>query len=371
VKATGGNVCQLDGEKVCSSAMSVSTCVAPLLCAIDLQCRNTCTTLADCTTGQVCASGACAETTETNADGTLKVGAPPVDGGAPADGPMFTVDAPTGDTTPTTAVGPCGVPEMEPNDDRDHATPIAAPTMFVGCIGMPKDLDFYELTAPADAGGGYYQFAFTNVDAFDLDVSTFNAADGGLIGRVYTTDVGTSLYTYLAVAPGQKYRLQVGSFDSPQTPMKYTLNITYMKVDDAYEPNNTMDTAKPITLATPVMAYMFEGFRTAKMDEKDIGDWYSVPAAAGNLTVTVESVPTNMTAFIEIYDSANKMEYGYGPNDGANATATLMGAAAGTYKIFVHPFSFRDTFYFDQGKAATDIPVNYTHPYKLTVTQGP
>src|SRR5688572_30433956 len=41
VKVAAGNVCQLEEEKRCPSG---TACMAPLICAIDIQCRNNCTT---------------------------------------------------------------------------------------------------------------------------------------------------------------------------------------------------------------------------------------------------------------------------------------------------------------------------------------
>ena len=68
-------VCQLEQESICHHN---SDCNSPLVCAVDLQCRNQCVTVRDCITGQECVSNVCANPDEVNADGTLK-GA--IDGG--------------------------------------------------------------------------------------------------------------------------------------------------------------------------------------------------------------------------------------------------------------------------------------------------
>jgi hypothetical protein len=363
VKGTTGNACQLDGEKLCSAAMTASTCVAPLLCAIDLQCRNTCTTAADCTGGQSCASGSCAEKTEVNVDGTLKVGTTPADGGV-ADGPMM-----SSDSGPTGAVGPCGVPEMEPNDDRDHATPIAAPAMFTSCIGTDKDNDYYELTAPNDPAGGYYQFSVTNV-VFETDVQVFNVSDNGMIGEIETDSDGQDLYWYLAVAPGKKYRVVVSPFGSTQmAPTKYNFNVTYTKVDDSMEPNDTSDGAKPLALNTPVMGYLFEGVKAVPVKPELAADWYAVTVAAGNLNIAVENVPSNVEAEVQIIDPTGKMDEEVGSTAGANLTKMLMGVTPGVYKISVQPFVQPERNPFGRAMDASDLPPNFTHQYKLTVTQ--
>jgi len=363
IRGPAGNVCQLEEEKRCPPG---TACQAPLICAVDLQCHNSCTTMAECTLGQVCAGGACAEMTEVGPDGKLK---PPADGGAggadAGGGTDAGVDAP-----PTMGNGPCGVPESEPNDKRENATPLAVPAMFTSCIGTPGDVDFYELTAPSDVTGGYFLFSFTDIGAWAVDVTGYNVADNGEIAQLYAGSDGQNLYGFLAAAPGFKYRLAVRGFISVgSAPTPYTMKVTYTKVDDAQEPNNTRDTARMITLGTPVTAYMFEGVKALPMKAEDVVDWYTVMAAAGNLTVTVESVPSTMTAFVHIFDPTGKEVYGYGPSDGANATVTSMNGPAGAYKIQVHPFGVRPASFFDKAATPGDVPPNYTIPYKLTVSQ--
>jgi hypothetical protein len=367
VKSATGNVCQLEEEKRCPPS---GACMQPLICAIDLQCRNNCTTMADCPLNQLCASGACAEVSETM-DGKLKVtdaGAGGAGGGGGAGGAAGAdggaVDAPP----PSGTVGPCGVPEMEPNDTRDKSVPVAAPAMFTSCFDSDDDVDYYELTAPSDPGG-YYLISLTGITDVEVDIKGFTATDNGMLAYLYAQAGGQDLHTYLATSAGQKYRLAVSSFAGWKAPSKYTMKITYMKVDDTYEPNNTRDTAKPITLGTPVMAYIHDGFITSQVDDEDVRDWYTVTAAAGNLTATVENVPMNLDAWVEIVDAAGKLDYAYSSNKGANATLTVMNVAAGTFRISVKPFVVPGDLFFGQSKLMGQVPDSFTRPYKLTVSQ--
>ena len=376
INVTGGKVCQLDEEKRCPAS---GTCQQPLICAVDLLCHNTCTTAGDCPAMQICASGACAEPLEVGADGKLKA-AP--DGGLPAGtggsgggggsgtgGTGGSVDA-GADAPPSGAIGPCGVPEIEPNDKREQAVPLTAPTMFTSCIGTPEDIDFYELTTPNDGSGGYYTISFTEIAGWTIDLTVYTAFDTGELGNTYATSDGQDLHAYLAAMAGQKYRLQVKGFiNVGKAPAKYTMKVTYTKVDDAQEPNNTRDTAKMINLGTPVTAYLFEGVKALPVKATDLADWYKVTAAAGNVTVNVESVPSNLSAEITIVDPTGKTQSGYSPNDGANATATFMNGPAGTYLISVQIGFVRTDYFFGRATTPTDVPDSYTHAYKMTVTQ--
>jgi len=82
VKTDDSNVCQLDDEAACHFK---SDCQEPLVCAIDLQCRNQCQKDLDCLKGQTCADGVCAEPAEVTEEGGLKgaVGTGGEGGGGP------------------------------------------------------------------------------------------------------------------------------------------------------------------------------------------------------------------------------------------------------------------------------------------------
>src|SRR5262245_42049391 len=69
VQTESSNVCQLDKEAECHFN---TDCAEPLVCAVDLQCRNQCNGQADCLAGQKCADHVCAEPDEVNEDGGLK-----------------------------------------------------------------------------------------------------------------------------------------------------------------------------------------------------------------------------------------------------------------------------------------------------------
>jgi hypothetical protein len=364
LKVPGGNVCQLDEEKHCPST---GMCQQPLICAIDLLCHNNCTTMADCPGQQVCASGACAESWEVGSDGKLMA---PSDGGAGgAGGGGGGTDAGI-DAAPVMGNGPCGVPETEPNDTRDNPVRITAPTMFPSCIGTPKDVDFYELTTPSDPGGGYYQFSITEVGNVEVGLVAYSVSDKGKLTELYTDSAGQDLHGFLAAAAGEKYWLAVSAFAGANDgPAKYTLKVTFTKVADMYEPNDTKETAKPITLGTPIMAFMHQGFQAGAIKVEDVVDWYSVTAAAGDVTVKVENVPTNLEADVFIYDSTGKMARGYSSNDGANAMVTLMGVAAGPVYIQVQPFFIGADAFIERAKAPGMVPDQFTRPYKLTVSQ--
>jgi hypothetical protein len=275
------------------------------------------------------------------------------------------MDAATADMP---AAGPCGIAEAEPNDSRDTATPHAAGTELVACLGTLQDVDFYEIAAPSgDPSGGYFQVAITNVGDFAPYAALYAVSDNGEIDSWYADSRGQNLAFYFAAAPGQKYRVKISAFaEVGMAPARYTFAATYTKVDDKHEPNDTRETAKPATVGMALNGYVFAGFRGAKINDADLDDWFQVNLAAGMVTVRLENVPTDTTADLSLYDSTGKrLENTYGSNKGASLTLMVPNLTAGTYHVKVGVFGGH-TEAVGRGTMVTD---SFTRPYTLTITQ--
>ena len=269
-----------------------------------------------------------------------------------------------------TVLGPCGVPEAEPNDTRDLATPYVLGSTVIACIGTPADKDLYSFTAPVtDAAGGYVMLSFTDVGATgDMDLTLFSAADNSSIDEEYKTDPGASLFAYLAVAPGVTYRIQVAQFSSSDVPVRYTMKAAYVPIADAYEPNDTKDTAKPIAVATPIMASLSAGYVSDPYKGEAFADWYSVPLAVGPATITFANAPTDIAGDIQLLDpNGEQVDEKYTLTNGANVTLTADVKTAGIYKFAVQPFSGAPRP--ADSTVAGVSPDHFTRLYTLTVTQ--
>jgi hypothetical protein len=129
VKSATGSVCQLEEEKRCPAT---GACMQPLICAIDLLCRNNCTSAVDCPPSQVCASGVLRRGVRGRArrqaqDRRRRRGRQRRSTAARAARRhrRFSRDRRRPPTPPAAGSGPCGIPDMEPNDMRDQAVKIA------------------------------------------------------------------------------------------------------------------------------------------------------------------------------------------------------------------------------------------------------
>jgi hypothetical protein len=144
----------------------------------------------------------------------------------------------------------------------------------------------------------------------------------------------------------------------------------YTPLADPYEPNDTRDTAKPIPLGTPITAFESTGYVGAPYDGAAFADWYSVPLAAGTVTIKMSNVPTDIRGDIYLFDpDGTQVNEAYTIDEGANVM--LMSAAAdvaGTYKIQIVPFGGGPPAA-GMTLAAAPPPDHFTRPYTLTVTQ--
>lgn len=262
--------------------------------------------------------------------------------------------------------GPCGlVGEPQNNHSRDTAAALTLGTAITGCLAKGTENDWYEFTVPSDPAGGYVKVEYTNVGAFSVFSEFYNAADNGMIGQEYADNDGQNLTLWFSVAPGNKYRVNTHSFISTSSDQKYTMKASYTKVDDTFEPNDTQATAKPLTLGTPVNAYMFTGYKGGSIGEAEYADWYSVTLAGTTINASIENVPTDVEIYMELFDAGGtSILYEIGANPGANKTLTKTGLTAGTYSLLLKPFAPNSSMSY--GKGATP-PDHFTRAYKLTV----
>ncbi len=126
MKINGTTVCQLPAEADCTRTM----CGGALVCASDLRCRSTCLSATDCSNGQVCVGGVCADPVELDVTGVLPqkgpslaldggVAGPARDAGGRSSGPDLA--ASVVDSGSNGADVQVGLPDGEPGDGSGGA----------------------------------------------------------------------------------------------------------------------------------------------------------------------------------------------------------------------------------------------------------
>jgi hypothetical protein len=257
----------------------------------------------------------------------------------------------------------CGMTEPRPNDTRDTATPFTLGTSVRACLQNYGDHDFYEFTIPdSPAQGGSVAVSITKVDTGgSVEVAVQTVVDNGtLTGAVgWHGDDGQDVYFWLNGAPGAKFRIDVHYYLS-STNTRYLLAMNYTGAPDANEPNDTRQTATPISVGQPVTGYFFSGYQSAtEMTPWD--DWFKVTLPDGMATVSLSNLPADVGGNIELQDGTGKtLGNVQSPAAGSDATVTRT-VTAGDYYVHVTPGGQRI-----QG-GGQKIPSYVTTPYTLTV----
>lgn len=255
----------------------------------------------------------------------------------------------------------------EPNNTREQSTSIALGSPYTEICAKTGDLDYYEIVAPNDAAGGVIKADFTNVGATgNLNIKIFSVTDNGEMYNHYGSANGQSQSVWFSAAPGQKYRIEVSTFGaSDENAYKYDMKVSYTKIDDPSEPNQTKDEAKPLTKGVATEAILSSGLKGARPVDTDIDDYFSVDLVPGKASVRLENVPADLNAQWFVIDPTGKVVTNkYGGNDGASViNDEVQIEVAGKHIIRVNAFHAPEVV------GADAVPASYTQKYKLTVAQ--
>lgn len=138
----------------------------------------------------------------------------------------------------------------EPNDTQETATPLALNTTLNGLnIESPSDRDYFTFTL-AQPGSGRDSLILTGAPgAGDIDVIVTDA-NGGNFRAGFTGS--SSEQVFLNGLPAGKYYAQVHGFSSSTGGYSIRVDLPPPPVPDAYEPNDTPETATPLAAGNTI-----------------------------------------------------------------------------------------------------------------------
>jgi hypothetical protein len=221
--------------------------------------------------------------------------------GGPADGGA---DGSSGSSGSSGAVV-TGCAFGEPNDTRETAFPIAAGTYLGACLEKSTagdKTDFYSFSAPAgDKAGGFVTVKLSNIQKTDSAILVYDAQTNEEFGGDHHSGIGEDLKVWFAVRPGRKYNILVQHYVNNVDGV-YDMTVAYTKADDAYEANNTRETAAAVPYGTPVEATFLATLGMG--DENEAVDWYKMDIpVGGKISAAVSNVPTDSDLSIKILNS--------------------------------------------------------------------
>jgi hypothetical protein len=398
----GVNVCQLPDEVDCDGDKD---CPGDQVCGVDEECRDQCDRDGDCVDGQICAaSKECASTLpekdRLDGDGNIL---PDSDGsgggGSEGSGASGGTDgsgasggsesAGEGGTTSSNGEGGSGgavtvggggeggdpAPDGEggagaspdshyeetddgvetvENNDREHPVPLVATASIFLTTG---DQDWFEVDAPNDGRAHVIELTVQQQADFRTIVKALAAADFAEIG-VVNLALGITSSVFVTVGPGTTTLIQFAPYAGTEKPggKRVEVALEVRAEEDAHEPNNTRETATPVALNTDVSAQIMIPFASAT--DQVATDWYSVPLAAGDATVSVSTMPNGGRVRIMRYTAQNVGTILATPMEGQTGDFAFTVADAGTYYFAFERYTGFDAF--THGAEPANLSQSYT-----------
>lgn len=268
-----------------------------------------------------------------------------------------------GSTGGSAGAGP--TTETESNDNANEPTALSNDVELSGTVLDEDDLDYFEVAAPDDVTGGYFKISVVDVGDCLLKLEV-RLADNSERVSTKSGDKRAWLYSYFAAAPNQKYLVLVQRGSGNDFPCDYKVVAHYQRVDDTFEPNDTLGTAKRVNLDEPIQAYLFAGYESVPIPKEDFHDWYEVKLEAGDISVELSDIPVLTSTELSLY----------GPSgDGTLRQQTSVDEPGNG---FTHPIAEDGTYFIRVGHGTLAPTMNddslaalhhFTEPYTLLVTQ--
>jgi hypothetical protein len=302
----------------------------------------------------------------------IRKGGPPGSWSGPA--PLPPTDG--GGAGPVESI--CGpVNEVEPNNVEESATKLTVGQETSACAPAVGDIDWYDFAAPAAPAPGYFLATIRDAGGGSAKLST--RVEGHAVRADGLTDFtlpsaitadGQELAFAWGAVPGQRFALQLrsGAFNGWY---KYLLNVSFKHLDDPFEANDDKG-GSPLTLGTPTQAY-FLAYQKGSIRQGS-EDHFTVELQIGPATVTLDSVPSNLTPSLSVsrevpgepigasvYSTASRRPP---PTAGESLTIPLQITTAGKHHVYLNA-GFPLYHLVRNGQ----LPEHLTKPYRLLVTQ--
>lgn len=235
--------------------------------------------------------------------------------------------------SPSPTAGPAG-DEQEPNDDFDQAQALTLGKALTASIADGNE-DYFKVTIPAGTQDGRLTVTINETSAdFTPYVEIYKSTKSYTKGAGAPDGTTSTFVITEDVTAGQDYFLKVSGGDATS----YTITASFAAVEDAFERNDTFETAKALTSGEQVDLYLFAGKDTLEGTDTDYFK-IDVPAGQTQIKVMIDNNSTaaeGQTPYVELYNASKEYVAGEGASNAqADLDATFTVEAAGTYYLKV------------------------------------
>ena len=199
--------------------------------------------------------------------------------------------------------------ESEPNNDPQHASPLALGAWIDAAIGDANDDDVFKLRTPAGNRDLYRVEVENRSTGWGPALTVLNAQKTPVENTV-NGNAGADVALVFAGEPDADYYVVVGRYFAASA--EYRLRVAAQMAFDRYEPNDSIIKATPIAAEAPIKANI--------MDGADV-DYFKVPApaTAAKIVVSFENRSTTLSPSIQVFDGRKSKIYNaYDSTPGAN-----------------------------------------------------
>ena len=238
--------------------------------------------------------------------------------------------------------------ETDTDTDTGHDCMSYEPTeQVVDLSGDWSDLDdedWYEVTAPADPGGGLVSLSIRADNGSDIPwLDVFHGSPEGRPLYSGSNAAGATpsvLDVAFEVAASESFhiktRLRGGSVGLPSA---YTMTWSFDSKVDCYESNNEESDARLVPLNTPLEAYLFGGHRAQYLYDDDFFDWYAFEVdETSEVTILTTQMPSDQWVGLMLYDEMGARLGEWGGGDyGALTSSTALVLDPGRYTFLFDP----------------------------------
>jgi hypothetical protein len=219
--------------------------------------------------------------------------------------------------------------ESEPNNDPQHATPIAVDAWIDAAIADANDDDYFKVTSAA-GNRDIYRVEVENRSTTWAPALRVLDAQKSPVTSASNSNQGADLALSFSGDAGADYYVAVGRYGNSAG--EYRLRVAARHAFDRYEPNDTIIQATPIGVGAPVAAGI--------MDADDF-DYYRVTAPAGiaKMHVLLDNRSTTLAPSMTLYDGRkSKFYYAYDGTQGANLDLDQAVKPSADYYVLVDKY---------------------------------
>jgi hypothetical protein len=252
---------------------------------------------------------------------------------------------------------------IETIDNNTRETALVTPlpsraTIYI--VGTGGDEDWFSVTPPNDGHSHIISVVIAQESGLRTNIAGYTLVNNAPMDN-FNFSPGSTGYAYATAGPGATilFRFVRGSGSIASGLAHLTFDVE--TENDANEPNNTKQTAKPISTGMTYSGIVLNPW-VSDID-RPAQDWFQVDLAMGTTTLHLTGVPSQGRLSLSRVNPAGATTIMANTVEGAINDYSFTASEAGTYYFVIEPYAGI------AGISSGAKPTYLTEPYSFSVTQ--